>query len=103
LDNTPVPLNWIQDCLRQTRSSVRQPTLPKISQSYLVAPRIDAAQPFNCKKWKEVTFLWRDDNKIPGDDAGCPEVTIKDRDTTILKVLQIETIKTTTFYPESCI
>jgi hypothetical protein len=57
LDNTPVPLNWIQDCLRQTRSSVRQPTLPKISQSYLVAPRIDAAQPFNCKKWKKATVF----------------------------------------------
>jgi hypothetical protein len=65
LDNTPVPLNWIQDCLRQTRSSVRQPTLPKISESYLVAQRLDAEQTSNCKKWKEMTVLWRNNNKLP--------------------------------------
>jgi hypothetical protein len=82
---------------------VRQPTLPKISQSYLVAPRIDAAQPFNCRNWRKTTiYVAGPTTKVSG-NAGCPGVKIKDRDITTLKVLQIETIKMATFHQESCI
>jgi hypothetical protein len=77
--------------------------LPKISQSYLVAPRIDATQPFNGKKWRKTTVFVAGPTTNASGDAGCPAVKIKDRDITTLKVLQIETIKTTTFYWESCI
>jgi hypothetical protein len=78
---------------------VRQPTLPKISQSYFVAQRIDAAQRFNCEKWRKTKLLWQVRQQKVSANVEHPVTKIKDRDTTTLKVLQIETIKTTTFPP----
>jgi hypothetical protein len=55
------------------------------------------------KSGEKRRFSWQARQQNASGNAGCPAIKIKDRDITTLKVLQIETIKTTTFHLESCI